>query len=501
MFTLLSQALKRFGVYSYVGAAHRPHGANLPAAAGCFITTYYADQARSCVAVVKFLDQSMVNASMNSEPVGQLQNLRETARFALRHGDTSLAEQSYLRLLAMDQADIESLQQLASIHLSRHEVLKAIELLDRAARAYPSDPHTLHQLGTAKMTAGDIPGAIAELRKALAIAPHMFVARLRLSIMLDQLGETHEALVACFSAINIAQAQGRWLSDETTAPELRDVVRRAIQYVQLGRRSLFDGILEPLYSRYGRSEMARVERSLAVYLGEQAANIPDPRQQPKFLYFPDIPSQPYYPKERFPWIESLEAGAASIRAELLEVLSAQSLESWRPTESPQEAPQQPKSSGTHAPAWDAYFFHRHGKRYDEHCRQCPQTASMLDSLPLAYVRDHSPETLYSVLSPGTHILPHRGVTNTRLVTHLPLIVPADCALRVGGETHVWEEGRCVTFDDTFEHEAWNRSAETRVVLIVDSWNPDLTEAERAAVAELVGAIGDFNRSCELPLES
>ena len=110
------------------------------------------------------------------------------------------------------------------------------------------------------------------------------------------------------------------------------------------------------------------------------------------------------------------------------------------------------------------------------------------------LRDHAPETLYSVLRPGTHILPHRGVTNTRLVTHLPLIVPPDCALRVGGETHVWEEGRCITFDDTFEHEAWNRSGRDRVVLILDSWNPDLSEAEQAAVTDLVAAIGDFNRS-------
>jgi Aspartyl/asparaginyl beta-hydroxylase and related dioxygenases len=103
-----------------------------------------------------------------------------------------------------------------------------------------------------------------------------------------------------------------------------------------------------------------------------------------------------------------------------------------------------------------------------------------------------------VLHPGTHILPHRGVTNTRLVAHLPLIVPRDCALNVGGEIHAWPEGRCVIFDDTFEHEAWNRSDQTRVVLIMDCWNPDLSAAERAAIAELVAGIGDFNRSCGLP---
>lgn len=115
-------------------------------------------------------------------------------------------------------------------------------------------------------------------------------------------------------------------------------------------------------------------------------------------------------------------------------------------------------------------------------------------MPLVRVRDHAPETLFSILRPGTHILPHHGVTNTRLVTHLPLVVPIDCALRVGGEIHRWQEGRYVTFDDTFEYEAWNRSEHNRAVLIVDSWNPDLSAAEQAAVADLVAAIGDFNRS-------
>jgi aspartate beta-hydroxylase len=81
------------------------------------------------------------------------------------------------------------------------------------------------------------------------------------------------------------------------------------------------------------------------------------------------------------------------------------------------------------------------------------------------------------------------VTNTRLVGHLPLIVPEDCALVVGGEEHVWQEGRVVVFDDTYEHEAWNRSAKIRVVLIFDIWNPYLTEVERLAVAELMARMG------------
>ena len=86
------------------------------------------------------------------------------------------------------------------------------------------------------------------------------------------------------------------------------------------------------------------------------------------------------------------------------------------------------------------------------------------------------------------------MTNTRLVTHLPLIVPESCAIVVGGEKREWREGECFTFDDTFEHEAWNRGASTRVVMLMDCWNPWLTEVERDAVTLLVGAIGDFNRA-------
>ncbi len=112
------------------------------------------------------------------------------------------------------------------------------------------------------------------------------------------------------------------------------------------------------------------------------------------------------------------------------------------------------------------------------------------------VEDHGPEILFSVFTPGTHLLAHRGVTNTRVVAHLPLIVPPDCALRVGGEDHAWQEGRVVVFDDTYEHEAWNRSDQIRVVLIFDLWNPHLTELERAAVARIVVAIGEFRQATE-----
>ncbi len=435
---------------------------------------------------------------MSNLPQPTADTCRTMAFEHLRRGETELAEQCFVRLHDMAPNDVEALCFLADRHLDRGNHAQAIRLLQDADRIKPANPAILAQLGSAQMAAGDFGAAAITLEGVLALKPEAFLARLQLGIALEQLGRAQEALLACFTAIRTAQLRGRWLDDATTAPALRAVVKHAMNYTHEGRKRVFGEVLEPLRQRYGSSELVRVEHCLAIYLGEQSKNIPDPRQKPKFLYFPDIPSQPFYPRERFPWLEALEEATDSIRGELRAVLSRDSqMEPFLGVQTPAETREMLRSSSDRAAVWDAYFFHRHGVRYDEHCAACPQTAKLLDTLPLVRIRDHAPETLFSVLSPGTHILPHTGVTNTRLVTHLPLIVPADCAIRVGGEDHVWREGRCVTFDDTFEHEAWNRSGETRVVLILDSWNPDLSEAERLAVTDLVEAIGDFNQAGEL----
>jgi aspartate beta-hydroxylase len=442
-----------------------------------------------------------MSAPRDTPPEATVATCRAQARAALQCGDLTLAEQAFARLLELHPDDVDALQFLASCQLGRGNAAQAIEWLRAADRIQPRDAAILHQLGAAQMQAGDLEGAQESLREGLALAPGMFVAHLRLGVVYERQGRRHEAMMAYLAAIHAAQAQGRWLSDDTTAPGLRDAVKHATRYVAAGRRELFDAVIEPLRQRYGRAELARVDQCLAIYLQEQPAPLPDPRQRPTFLYFPGLPSRPFYPRERFADHARLEAAADVIREELRGVLSGADDRLVPFLGAPSAAAVAARlldSTGTQEAAWDAFFFYRHGERHDANCARCPHTSALLDAMPLVRIREHAPETLYSVLRPGTHILPHRGVTNTRLVTHLPLVVPPDCALRVGGETHVWEEGRCVTFDDTFEHEAWNRSGQTRVVLIVDSWNPDLTEVERLAVTELVGAIGDFNRTAPAP---
>jgi aspartyl/asparaginyl beta-hydroxylase (cupin superfamily) len=94
------------------------------------------------------------------------------------------------------------------------------------------------------------------------------------------------------------------------------------------------------------------------------------------------------------------------------------------------------------------------------------------------------------LKAGARIPPHTGVTNTRAIVHLPLVVPSGCRFRVGGETREWKEGQAFVFDDTIEHEAVNDSERDRIILIFDVWNPHLTPREQDLIVRFFALHSD-----------
>jgi aspartate beta-hydroxylase len=91
-------------------------------------------------------------------------------------------------------------------------------------------------------------------------------------------------------------------------------------------------------------------------------------------------------------------------------------------------------------------------------------------------------------SQDAHPRPHR---HTRLVAHLPLVVPPGCGFHVGGETREWRAGEAFVFDDTIEHEAWNNSDEMRAILIVDVWTPLISDAERELSRALSARVSKY----------
>ena len=127
----------------------------------------------------------------------------------------------------------------------------------------------------------------------------------------------------------------------------------------------------------------------------------------------------------------------------------------------------------------------------ENAARCPETMRALADVPFEPRRGTHPKRFFSLLRPGAHIPPHRGMLNCRLICHLPLIIPDGCWLRVGNETRNWESGKLVIFDDSIEHEAKNDSDQLRIVLIFDIWRPELSEPEKAGISAIFHAIDAF----------
>ncbi len=213
-------------------------------------------------------------------------------------------------------------------------------------------------------------------------------------------------------------------------------------------------------------------------------------QGPSTFYFPYLANRQFFEREEFDWVPAFEAEAPAIRSEL-EGLLAEGADFQPYIE---DTPHRPRREfhGLHDdPSWTALYLWRDGQRVEQNASRCPRTMEALDKVPLTRIGAKTPSVLFSKLTPGAHIPPHRGMLNCRLIAHLPLIVPEGCWLRVGNETRQWEEGKLLIFDDSLEHEAKNESGETRIVLLFDLWRPELSDDEKAGISDIFDTIDRF----------
>ena len=211
------------------------------------------------------------------------------------------------------------------------------------------------------------------------------------------------------------------------------------------------------------------------------------------LNYPALPAIQFFDDDLFPWLGELEAATDTIQGELDRLLE-EDIRKFRPYVAYEPGtPVNQWQELNHSERWSGYFLWEKGAPVEANCARCPKTAALMEQLPLVHIPGFAPTVMFSVLLPHTHIPPHAGVTNTRLIGHLPLIVPDNCRFRVGNETRKLVRGKAWLFDDSIEHEAWNDSDETRIILMIDVWNPHVSEAERPLIRELLGGMREYYR--------
>lgn len=389
-----------------------------------------------------------------------------------RAGRREEAKRLFGQVLATAGEHPVALNGMGMQHLALGEPAVAVGWFERAIAADPAAPELSMNLARAWREQGDTVAEEAALNGALALDQRHFMALVRLAELHERTGDTGRAAERWGHVLAVAA------SLEERTPALEQMLAHAQTVVARQGASFAAAIDDGLAdARAGldagalRRFDACIDHALGrrrIYANECAG-----------MHFPFLPADEFFDREHFPWLASIEAQTDVIRTEF-EALIAADAGAVRPYVA--------MAAGTPANKWSpldgsldwgAMHLWKDGRRDDALCAKVPRTAAAIEALPLSDLPGRTPTVFFSILKPGAHLPAHSGVSNVRAIVHLPLIVPPGCTFRVGGETRQWEEGRAWVFDDTIDHEAWNRADRPRAILIFDVWNPHISETERA----------------------
>jgi aspartate beta-hydroxylase len=247
-----------------------------------------------------------------------------------------------------------------------------------------------------------------------------------------------------------------------------------------------DAALAQPYEKLQGDDLARFRLSIDIMLGRKRRF----ESQPSQFLVPNLAPIEFFERSAFPWLDEIEAGTDAIREEFLGVLQAD--EGIAPyLNYTADKPLNQFDELNKSTRWSAYYMIKDGLVVADAAAKCPRTLQLLAAAPQPDQPGRTPVALFSLLKPRTRIPAHNGVSNARVLVHLPLIVPEGCGFRVGNQVRSWEPGHALIFDDTIEHEAWNDSDKLRVVMIFDIWHPALSAAEREMIKATSEALNAF----------
>lgn len=406
---------------------------------------------------------------------------------AMQAGRQQEAINAWARIVSLQPDHAVGLTQLGQAAFKQGDFEAARSAFQRAAAADGSHARQWVNVALACQQLKDEGAEEAALFKALAVDPYDLLALVLRGSMYERQGKQHQAASAFGAAAAVSPSM------ERLSPELRPAVAHALNfreqhYLALG--TFIDQHLEPHFKDCGAAGLERFRLSVDILLGrKQRFDV-----QPMRYFVPQLPVVEFFERSMVPWLDEVEAHTEAIRDEFLAVLRAdQQGAGFVPyINYGADQPVAQWKELNHSPRWSVLHLVKDGKPVAENASRCPLTMATWQATPWPEQAGRTPMAMFSLLKPRTHIPPHVGASNCRLVTHLPLIVPPGCKFRVGNTTQEWVPGKAWVFDDTIEHEAHNNSDQLRVVFIFDTWHPLLSAEERRMITALNVALNSFS---------
>lgn len=374
-----------------------------------------------------------------------------------------------------DAIEHEALGQAAR-YMRAGDVKKAVKTLSNTITAGhgTSKLHTV--LAMCYQRAQNSAAMEQALEQALKLEPDNIKALILQGTLFEQIGTFSKALKSYSAALS---HQNRVPAHERTLLNELDKVRAHIPALTRAlERQTYDELSAIGFEPGDKDK--RFDMALEILFGRKQVYYQEPHQ----FYYPELPQRQFYNPNEFSWMKDLTKNWQAIRDEAKFVMSKPEL--FAPYL--QSDPMQAKTEGVELldnKDWSAFYLIKDSLRQETNIKSCPLTMEALKNAPLDYIPGRTPSVLYSLLYPKTHIPSHTGMLNTRLICHLPLVVPQGCQFRVGNETIEWVEGEPIVFNDSINHEAWNNSDEKRIILLFEIWRPELSERERVLISKII----------------
>lgn len=417
-------------------------------------------------------------------PLHEINALAAEAARAAQIGREQEAIRVWGRILDIDPNHAPTLTALGQHAFRRGDLSSARTAFQRVVDTDGQAPHQWINLALVHQKLKDEQGEENAVQRALSIDPGDLLALILRANLFERQGKRQQA------ARNYGAAATASPPLEQLHPELRSAVMHAVAFREEYDKDcgvFMDRYLDSLYKEFQGENLKRFRDSLDIMTGRKKRY----DSQSIIYHFPNLAPIEFFERADFPWLDPIEAATDAIRDELLGVLHTE--EGFEPYITyPDDVPHNQFAELNNSPRWSAFHLYKMGSRIEENAAKCPATMHLLDNAPQPDQPGRTPAAMFSLLKPNTRIPPHTGVSNVRLVTHVPLIVPEGCGFRVGNDTREWVPGRAWVFDDTIDHEAWNESDKLRVVLLFDIWHPHLTLPERTLITALSAGINAFS---------
>jgi tetratricopeptide (TPR) repeat protein len=380
-----------------------------------------------------------------------------------------------MKLQAMTNTNLE---QQADALAAQRDFAGARALLAKTVQSDPANFPAHMKLAAMANAMGDAQSALDAATGALKVRPLDFMALMMRAMQLHTLGRVDEA----GDAYGRALAQAPDNPPPQLAPVLATAQGRYSEWQQRQYRALEAAV----------AAVTPVTDKLSAFISSTLRITPFEREGPTHYCYPGLGDTGYYERDLFPWFAELEAATDALSVEFQAVVGAEAAQLVPYIQYPEGVPLDQWATLNQNRDWTAIHLIQNGRIVDANARHCPQALALLGKLPQPNIAGAGPNAMFSLLAPGAHIPPHTGISNARLVCHLPLIVPAGCWFRVADDTRLWEQGKAWVFDDTVEHEAMNPSDALRVVFIFDIWHPALDKAERNGIKAVIEAGGQLH---------